>query len=618
MKALPQDGGFEALLEALRRRRGFDFTGYKRPSLMRRFARRMHAVGAADYASYAAYLEQHDEELGLLFNTILINVTSFFRDPAAWDYLRRAIVPVILSSSGAEGVRVWSAGCATGEEAYTLAMLFAEALGEGALVQRVKIYATDADEEALAQARAGSFAAKDMAGLAPGLAERYFEHSAGRSVFRKELRRAVIFGRHDLVRDPPISRVDLLACRNTIMYFNAESQRRVLDKFYFALKDAGYLFLGRAEMLLTHADRFVPVELKCRVFEKVPPAGPPRRRAPAVEAANAGGYNVPMASERLHDRSAEELPLARIVVDANGIVTLVNQLARVLFTIGAGDIGRPLKDLEISYRPVELRSLIEQAYSGKCVVTQPKAERRFPNGEVHCLEVAVAPFFDDRDNPLGVSITFLDVTQIAKTQSELAQAREELQTATEELQSSNEELETTNEELQSSNEELETTNEELQSTNEELETMNEELQSTNEEMQALNEELRQRTDELHRSNAFMQAVLRGLGAGAAVVDANFEVLIWNEQATELWGLRGDEALGRSFLNLDIGLPVGELRGAVRACLTGEAEHKEVTVDAVNRRGKPMRCRVSCRALVGRSGKREGAIVLMEDAGPGPT
>jgi len=187
-----------------------------------------------------------------------------------------------------------------------------------------------------------------------------------------------------------------------------------------------------------------------------------------------------------------------------------------------------------------------------------------------------------------------------------------VQTTNEELQSSNEELETTNEELQSSNEELETTNEELQSTNEELETMNEELQSTNEELQTVNEELRQRTDEMNQLNAFLESVLTGLRAAAVVLNQNLNVLIWNKRAEDLWGLRSDEVQGRSLLNLDIGLPVGELHGVIRPCLVGDSAHQEVDLDAVNRRGKKIRCRVTCTPLISPSKKREGVILLMEE------
>ena len=611
-----ENGKFESLLQFLQQQRGFDFTGYKRQSLMRRVQRRMQVAGVEDFDDYSDYLEVHPEEFGQLFNTILINVTSFFRDEAAWDYLRRETLPQLLAAKGAhEQVRVWSAGCASGEETFSIAIALAEAMGEEAFRGRVKVYGTDADEEALNQARLASYAPKDFENMDPQLASRYFEKANGRLVFRADLRRSIIFGRHDIVQDAPISRLDLLVCRNTLMYFNAETQAKILQRFHFALNGDGggngYLFLGRAEMLLAHGNLFTPLNLKCRIFAKVPQPGVPRLRLPAAPPANGNGNDL-MRYDRLRDLALDESTIARIIVDANGSLALANQKARVMFTINPKDIGRPLQDLEISYRPIELRSLIEQVYAERRSVTQTSVERRFQSGDPQYFDVLVAPLYDDANNPLGVSITFVDVTRYSKLAEDLQRSREEVQTTNEELQSSNEELETTNEELQSSNEELETTNEELQSTNEELETMNEELQSTNEELQTVNEELRQRTDEMNHLNAFLESVLTGLRAAAVVLNQNLNVLIWNKRAEDLWGLRSDEVQGRSLLNLDIGLPVGELHSVIRPCLVGDSDHQQVDLDAVNRRGKKIKCRVTCTPLVTPSKKREGVILLMEE------
>jgi two-component system CheB/CheR fusion protein len=615
-----ENGKFDALLQFLQQQRGFDFTGYKRPSLMRRVMRRMQLAGVDDFDGYIDYLEVHPEEFGQLFNTILINVTSFFRDEPAWEYLRKQTVPELLAAKGPHGhVRIWSAGCASGEEAYTLAMVFAEAMGADAFRERVKVYGTDADDDALNHARLASYAEKALEGVDPELVQRYFERTNGRHVFRPDLRRAVIFGRHDIVQDAPISRLDLLVCRNTLMYFNAEAQAKILQRFHFALNGDGnghgYLFLGRAEMLLAHGSLFTPLNLKCRVFAKVPQGGGMRSRAAAlVNSVNGNGNGQElMRQDRLRDLAIEESPVARIVIDANGTLQMANQKARLIFTINPKDIGRALQDLEISYRPIELRSLIEQAYSEHRAVTCTSVERRFQGGEPQYFDVVVAPLFDDADSPLGVGITFLDVTRYSKLTDELQRSREEIQTTNEELQSSNEELETTNEELQSSNEELETTNEELQSTNEELETMNEELQSTNEELQTVNEELRQRTDEMNQLNSFLESVLTGLRAAAVVVNQNLSILIWNKRAEDLWGLRADEVQGRSLANLDIGLPVSQLHGIIQPCITGESELKQIELDAVNRRGKKIRCRVTCTPLVTSAKKREGVILLMEEA-----
>ena len=612
------DPHFETLLEFLQQQRGFDFTGYKRPSLERRVKRRMQVVGVEDFERYVEYLEVHPEEFVQLFNTILINVTSFFRDEPAWEFLRKETLPQLLGATGAhEQVRVWSAGCASGQEAYSLAIAFAEALGDEAFRERVKVYATDADEEALNHARLASYTGKELETVDPALAKRYFEEANGRFVFRTDLRRSVIFGRHDLVQDAPISRLDLLVCRNTLMYFNTETQQKILQRFHFALNGAngqGYLFLGRAEMLLGHSNLFMPLNLKCRVFAKVPQPGAPRARAPVPLGDNVGG-NAIMRNDRLRELALEESPIARIVVDTNGTLSVANQKARVTFTINPKDVGRPLQDLEISYRPVELRSMIEQAYAERRAVIQTSVERRFPDGERQYFDIVVAPLFDDAQAPLGVGVTFLDVSRYSRLSEELQRSREEIQTANEELQSSNEELETTNEELQSSNEELETTNEELQSTNEELETMNEELQSTNEELQTVNEELRTRTEEMNHLNAFLESVLTGMRAAAVVVNQNLDVLVWNRRAEDLWGLRADEVQGRSLLNLDIGLPATQLRDVVRPCLSGDKEHQEIVLDAVNRRGKKIECRITCSPLVSPAKKREGAILLMEELAP---
>lgn len=210
------DESFESLLRYVRDSRGFDFTGYKRTSLMRRVRHRMDQAGCETFEQYLDMLQVNAEEFSALFNTILINVTAFFRDPEAWDYITADVIPRMLAERGPDDpIRVWSAGCASGQEAYTLAVLLAEALGPDSFRQRVKIYATDVDEAALAEARTAAYDAKVVESVPPELLNRYFEQVNGRYVFHKDLRRAVIFGRNDLVKDAPISRVDLLVCRNT-------------------------------------------------------------------------------------------------------------------------------------------------------------------------------------------------------------------------------------------------------------------------------------------------------------------------------------------------------------------------------------------------------------------
>ena len=605
---------FESLLFYLQQNRGFDFTGYKRPSLMRRVTRRMQITGVENFADYTDYLEVHPDEFSQLFNTILINVTSFFRDPAAWKFLADTVVPKLLQEKPEEPIRIWSAGCASGEEAYTLAIVFAEAMGLEPFRQRVKIYATDVDEDALNTARQASYSAKQLESIeGEKLRGKYFEPVNGRFCFRADLRRAVIFGRHDLVQDAPISRLDLLVSRNALIYFNAETQSRILARFHFALNPTGYLFLGRAELLLTHSNLFRPLDLKCRIFAKVPQANA-RDRLLAMAPPAVPEVDAQPRRDRLKELALDESPSPRIVADSNGTVLLVNQRARALFSLNPKDIGRPLQDLEICHRPAELRSLVEQAYAEKRTVTLAAVARHFHNGDTQYLDITVTPLYDE-SIPHGISISFIDVTRYCKVQEELQHSREEVQNANEELQSSNEELETTNEELQSSNEELETTNEELQSTNEELETMNEELQSSNEELQTVNDELRQRTDELASSNLFLESVLGSLQSAAIVVNHNLNILIWNHKAEDLWGLRSDEVKGKSLLNLDIGLAVEKLRSVVRPFLDGESDHNSIVMDATNRRGKAIKCRITCSPLITPHKGPQGVIVLMQEEAP---
>jgi two-component system CheB/CheR fusion protein len=579
------------LLLYLQQSRGFDFTGYKRSTLMRRVLKRMGAVGLHDFSDYLDYLQVHPDEFAQLFNTILINVTSFLRDPEAWAFLAREVLLRILEGKMAdEPIRCWCAGAASGEEAYSLAVLLTEALGVEQFRQRVKIYATDVDEEALAQARLAGYPARELEPMPPEFLERYFELAGARYVFRSELRRSLIFGRHDLVQDAPISRLDLLVCRNTLMYFTAETQARVLARLHYALNDTGFLFLGKAEMLLTHTNLFTPVDLRHRLFAKVPKVSLRDRLMVVSQAGHPDAGNHLGRQIRMLELVNDAMPAAEIVIDSSGQVVLTNERARSWFRLNTRDVGRPLQDLEVSYRPLELRSLIDQAYSERRQVGVSNIERRNGDAEVQFMDLCVTPLLENDNGILGASIIFTDVTRFHRLQEELERSRQELETAYEELQSTNEELETTNEELQSTVEELETTNEELQSSNEELETMNEELESTNSELQTINGELRQRTDEVEQVNSFMESVLGGLQLGVVVVDPELRVRMWYGRSEDLWGLRASEVYDQPLMTLDIGLPLNEVRSLVRATM-GDGTGHEAVLNATNRRGRTIRCRV---------------------------
>jgi two-component system, chemotaxis family, CheB/CheR fusion protein len=607
----PQDPDLERLLQYLLESRGFDFSGYKRATLHRRLAKRMSQVGVADYNAYLDYLQLHQEEFAVLFNTILINVTGFFRDAPAWEYLRREILPrVIASKERYEPIRVWSAGVASGEEAYSVAMLLSEAMGASEYRDRTKIYATDVDEDALTQARQGRAQEKDLEEVPAELREKYFDREGDRYLLRSELRRSIIFGRHDLVQDAPISRIDLLICRNTLMYFESEAQAKILARLHYALNENGYLFLGKAEMLLSRDALFTPVDLKHNIFTRVPKLTLRERLTVLAQAGNVDMGNHLTRQARLRDVVADTLPLAHLVVDAGGYLMSINQRARSLFGLVTADIGRPLQDLEISYRPAELRSMIDQAYKDRRPVESREVERRSVNGEAQYFDVEVMPLVDSDATLLGASVTFVDVTGSNRLYRELERSKQELETASEELQSTNEELETTNEELQSTVEELETTNEELQSSNEELETMNEELESTNTELQAINTELQQRSIQLDRVNSFMEQIMANLDVGVAVLDRELRIQLWNRRAEDMWGVRAGETVGQPMLALDIGLPLADLAGPIKDCLSDGNGHQSLTLAATNRRGKHFTCRVQCSGMAGTEGDRS-VILLME-------
>jgi two-component system CheB/CheR fusion protein len=606
------DGDFEALLEFLRDSRGFDFTGYKRPSLMRRVRHRMDQVGIAGFSDYQDFLTLNSDEFTALFDTILINVTGFFRDPDAWASLGTELLPEMLGSRHPEApIRVWSAGCATGEEAYTVAAILADLMPPDEFRARVKIYATDVDENALVSARAATYGEREMRGVPVDVRERHFETVGNRWVFRTDLRRSVIFGRNDLVSDAPISRVDLLLCRNTLMYFNAETQSRVLARFHFSLADTGILFLGKAEMLLSHSALFTPVDLRRRFFRKVLRPVPTPMLAPRrPETLEGEGEADPIGIDLMRRQALIASPVATLLINADGALKAMNPRAEALFSLLPSHIGRDVRELEISFRPVPLVPPMEQAVTERRPVWLREVEWERSPGDRVVLDLLVTPLLGPDGDAAGVALMASDVTRHRELQRDLEIVNRQLETAYEELQSTVEELETTNEELQSTVEELETTNEELQSTNEELETMNEEQQSTNDELQTINDELRDRTQELRETSDFTTAILSSLRSAVIVVDSDFTVRTWSTRAEDLWGLREEEVVGRHLLGLDIGLPTDALKPMVLRLIMDEPGG-ELRLDAVNRRGQTIRVRVIGTAMR-TEGKAAGAVLVIDE------
>lgn len=304
----------------------------------------------------------------------------------------------------------------------------------------------------------------------------------------------------------------------------------------------------------------------------------------------------------------DALPIAHLVIDNLGFLAAANSKARSTFSVAPMDIGKPLQDLEVSYRPLELRSLIEQAQTTGDTVLVNRVQRFANTGRSQTFDVFVTPLMFPSNNYAGCTIQFHDVSDLCRLQDQLVGLNQQLQTANEELQAAHEELETTNEELQSTNEELHTTNEELQSTNEELETMNEELHSSNSELEFTNAEQRQLTAAASQNNAFLEAILGSMQSALMAVNDHDQVIVWSQRCTELWGLRKNEAIGKRLEGLDIGLPTERLSAALKA-FRDNGDTSVVSVDALDKTGKPLGCVVRLTPLTFDS---QHAIILVID------
>ncbi len=608
MTSDPQiDPDLRTVLDRVRDTRGVDLSAYKGVGLTRRIRKRMSVVGIDDFSAYGEQLDSDAEELNSLLDTVLINVTGFFRDPEVWSYLQDDVLPPLLEAKPRhDPIRVWSVGCSTGEEAISIAIVLAELLGQSALRNRVKIYATDYDPKALATARRAQYSAKRQTEIPPGLVDKYFHVEADTIQFRRDLRPALVFGQHDIARDPPISKIDVLLCRNTLMYFTAPTQTAILERMHFATRHGGILVLGRAEAVASRTDRFAAINLHHRVYAPIAGGKRIRTSPPALRSADSGA-TLPM---QLQESGFDASPVPMLLVDASGNLGAANRRARDLFELGSDDLGGPLQDLRVSYDPLEIRSRIDTARTEQRTVIERNVEWSTA-GEATSFDVHVSPLVSENGAVDGVSVAFIDVTTSRQLRLEADELRSKLAHSQDELQSAIEELETTNEELQSTNEELETTNEELHSTNEELETINEELQSTNEQLQSLNTHLRARTEAADEANNALEAILTSLQSGVVVLSTDLRVKVWNAEAQELWGIREDEVVGQHFMSLDIGLPLDDLRQPIRSALADPGATTDIVVPAVNRRGRSIDCRVRVSSLRRITGGPVGAILLMD-------
>ena len=576
--AAANDPGFPALLEKLSDTYKFDFREYKPASLVRRLRMRMNQVHVDSFEAYAQYMNAHPEEHVTLFNAILINVTGFLRDAEAWTALAEEVIPRILADAAdTRSVRVWSAGCASGEETYSLAILLAEHLGNRASEFQVKIYGTDVDDDALAAARHALYRTEQIKDVPDHLLARYFLRDGQLWRLRRDLRRWCIFGAHNLAQSPPLSHVDLLVCRNVLIYFTGSLQDRIISRFQYSVRDGGFMFLGRSESLLARSKLFTPVNLKWRIFQRVPSSirGELPLTRPDSSTHFAEPYERAEPGRVRVQRTLEALPSPVIVVDPVDTVLTWNPAAEALFEIpSVHAMGRNFRDLDVSYRVEGLRARLEDVKVRQATARMDGITLTRRGGELVHANIVIAPLFD-ASHFLGALISVDNATEHSRLKEQMMRIAEQHATAIEELQSTNEELETTNEELQSTNEQLETTNEELQSTNEELETTVEELQAANAELAALNAELEERGVELARLDTYHRGVVNSVEQGMVVMDKLGVVRTWNHAAERMWGLRSEQVVGRDFFSLPLAALVQRARPAFQRMLaTGETQQLE--------------------------------------------
>jgi two-component system, chemotaxis family, CheB/CheR fusion protein len=528
------------ILAQLRSRTGHDFSGYKKSTVLRRVGRRIQVTDSGDLQDYLGHLQENGSEARALLKDLLISVTNFFRDPEAFEALERTVVPSLFEDPADHQVRVWVAGCATGEEAYTVAMLLAEHADVLPGGPSFQIFATDLDEEAIAFAREGVYPDSIVADVGEARARRFFTREGSYLRVTKELRERILFSRHDLLRDPPFSRLDLLTCRNLLIYLERGLQERLFDLFRYALRDDGYLFLGESESAPDHQGFRAP-DREHRIFQRsqepgdgerrgLPelPLDPGRARQGGRWPRGATAQQIESSAAR-HRQALEAHAPPTLLVDRDHIIVHVSETANRYLRFTTGIPSANLLTTALPELRIELRSALFQALEQD----SPSWTRQVPveiGGQPRRVQMHVAPAVGANDTRLAL-ITFLEadpgqqgeegvgataVGWLGDAESELAVARSRLQEMIERSEQRQEDLKASNEELQS-------INEEYKSTLEELETSKEELQSMNEELKTVNAELKARIDELGRANDDLRNLMSATEIATLFLDENLRI-----------------------------------------------------------------------------------------------
>jgi two-component system CheB/CheR fusion protein len=554
------------IMATLRARTGHDFRHYKRASLLRRLERRLQVNGLPNLPSYREFLHEKPEEAHDLLKDLLIGVTNFFRDREAFEALDRQVLPALFGEAP-EGppVRAWVPGCASGEEAYSIAMLLSEHAEKAAGGRDIHVFASDIDEQAVAIARAGAYPESIAADVLPGRLRRFFNKSGDEYRIRKELRERVLFAAHNILRDPPFSNLDLISCRNLLIYLDRSVHAELLEMFHFALRPGGYLFLGSSESVDAASPLFSVVDKKHRIFRanaisrtsrRVPafPLGPPESALAAAE--RVVKRQKPSHAE-IHQSLIEQFAPPSVLVDADSNIVHLSARTHRFLRHAPGVPSHNLLQLVQPELRLELRSALFQALqSGKSVEA-----RRFEidrDGRSYYINMIVRPVPNPGgDAPLAL-IVFDEVEQSLVTDSRkpdeegrdplVAQLEGELRRTREHLQETIEQSETSTEELKASNEELQAINEELRSTTEELETSKEELQSINEELITVNHELKSKVDETAKVNDDLQNLIASTDIATVFIDRGLAIKRFTPPAVQIFNLLPTD-VGRSLLDI---------------------------------------------------------------------
>jgi len=521
------------LLSVVHSRTGHDFAFYKIPTVLRRVQRRMGLIGVTELHAYLDYLKAHAIEAQALANDMMINVTGFFRDPEAWEALRVSVLrPLVAKRSPADPIRVWVAACASGEEAYSLAMLIAEESERAHKKLDVKIFATDTADKSLALARAGVYPDGIEADIPPERLDRYFDKEEHTYRIKKQLRDQVVFAPQDMLRDPPFSRVDLVTCRNLLIYLEPEAQRRALSLMHFALREGGYLFLGNAETLGQAEELFEVVSKRWRIYRRT---SVPNRfadlttlRAPQARVLPISpviSIARPSATMAIQAALLEKFGPPTVVVDANERIVYFHGDPEPYLTHPSGENTQRLLEVVRPHVRAAVRNALRQAASERQAVEQVASDDQ--GGPIRVVAGPLRPthtpehFYVSFEQPIGKVPVRVAARHVSRDGDDALE--DEARALRRELQMSVEAFEATTEELKASNEEVTSINEELQSTNEELQTSKEELQSLNEELTTVNSQLQSKVFELEALTDDLDNLLSSTDIAVVFLDAQLRV-----------------------------------------------------------------------------------------------